>query len=441
MKRTLFFCIVLLLMSGLMWGQAENAVAPKVIAIRAAHVLNVKTGAMAADQVVLVEGERIKAIGSAKEIQIPAGAEVIDLGHATLLPGLIDAHTHLFLHPGPQDTQTLKESVAWRTIMAAENAKADLMAGFTSERDCGTEGAGAADVDVRNAINAGKIPGPRMEVSTQAISIEGGHEDYFGYNPEVTMIPNAQMVEGINGPGGLISAIRTQAKEGADFIKIYVTGAEQIHSLTDFYVVPQFSLDELKAAVAEAKRLGKVVAVHAGGGLGTLYAAEAGVHSIEHGYYVDDATLQIMKRKGIWLVPTLTVTEWSIDQAASPAAQARGKIVRQLRHEHFQMALAAGVKIAMGSDVGPFPHGTQGMEFSWMVKYGMTPLAAIQAGTINAAELMGWSDRLGSIEVGKLADLVAVPDDPLKDIDTLQHTVFVMKDGVVYKNLVVERKP
>ncbi len=439
-KRLILLCVVECFLVGLLVGQPAATSPTHVVAIKCAHLLNVKTGVMASDQVVLVEGERIQAVGSAREVRIPAGAKVIDLGNATLLPGLIDAHTHLFLHPGSEDGQTLRESLPRRTIDAIENAKADLMAGFTSERDCGTEGAKSADVDVRNAINAGEILGPRMEVSTQAISIYGGHEDYFGYNPEVGMIPNAQLVEGIDGPDGLISAIRSQVKEGADFIKIYVTGAEQVHSLTDVYVVPQFSLPELKAAVAEAKRLGKFVAVHAGGGLGTLYAAEAGVHSIEHGYYADNDTFQVMKRKGIWLVPTFTVTEWFIDHDTSPAGQARGRIVRQLRHEHFQMALAAGVKIAMGSDVGPFPHGTQGQEFSWMVKYGMTPLASIQAGTINAAELMGRSDQVGSIEVGKLADLVAVPDDPLKNIDTLQHTIFVMKGGVVYKNLLAEGK-
>ncbi len=437
MKRTLCFLVMNIFWLGLGWGQAGPASEKKITVIKCGHLLDVKSGALLSDQVVLVEGDRIRQFGDAKDIRVPEGAEVIDLGTSTLLPGLIDAHVHLFLHPGPQDTQTLKETTARRTIMAVENAKADLLAGFTSERDLGTEGAEAADVDVRNAINAEEIPGPRLQVSTQAISIDGGHEDYFGYNPLVRMIPNAQMVQGTEG---LIQAIRSQVKEGADFIKIYVTGAEQVRSMTDVYVVPQFTLEEMKAAVEEAKRLGKVVAVHAGGGDGALFSAEAGVHSIEHGYYLDDKTLMLMKQKGIWLVPTFTVTEWNIDHSTSPAAQARGAIVRALRHEHFQKALALGIHIAMGSDVGPFPHGTQAEEFSWMVKYGMTPLASIQAGTINAAELMGWSDRLGSIEAGKLADLVAVSDDPIKNIDSLKNTIFVMKGGEVVKNLVKESK-
>jgi imidazolonepropionase-like amidohydrolase len=429
-----FFAFVLFLLLPATWAAAQTTT---VTAIRCGHLLNVKTGAMLSDQIVLIEGEKIKAVGSIQEIRIPAEASVIDLSNATLLPGLIDAHTHIFLHPGPQDAQTLKETTARRTIMAVENAKADLMAGFTAERDLGTEGAEAADVDVRNAINAGEIPGPRLQVSAQAISIEGGHEDYFGYNPAVKMIPNAQMVQGVEE---LRTAIRYQIKEGADFIKIYVTGVDQIRSLDDYYSVPQFSLEEMKAAVAEARRMGKVVAVHASGGDGALFSAEAGVHSIEHGYYLDDKTLLLMKQKGIWLVPTLTVTEWNIAQATTPAALARGKLVLTLRHRHFEKVLAMGVKIAMGSDVGPFPHGTQAEEFAWMVKYGMTPLAAIQAGTINAAELMGWSDRIGSIEAGKLADLVAVPEDPLRSIETLKHTIFVMKGGEVMKNLSVAGK-
>jgi imidazolonepropionase-like amidohydrolase len=429
-----FFALVLFLLLSATWAAAQTTT---ITAIRCGHLLNVKTGAMLSDQIILIEGEKIKAVGRTQEIQIPAEASVIDLRNATVLPGLIDTHIHLFLHPGPQDVQTLKETTARRTILAVANAKADLMAGFTAERDLGTEGAEAADVDVRNAINAGEIPGPRLQVSAQAISIEGGHEDYFGYNPAVKMIPNAQMVQGVEE---LRAAIRYQIKEGADFIKIYVTGVDQVRSLDDYYSVPQFSLEEMNAAVAEAGRMGKVVAVHASGGDGALFSAEAGVHSIEHGYYVDDKTLLLMKQKGIWLVPTLTVTEWNVAHATTPEAQARGKLVLPLRHRHFEKVLAMGVKIAMGSDVGPFPHGTQAEEFAWMVKYGMTPLAAIKAGTINAAELMGWSDRIGSIEAGKLADLIAVPEDPLRSIETLQHTIFVMKGGEVMKNLSVAGK-
>ncbi|MBZ5553582.1 MAG: amidohydrolase family protein [Acidobacteriia bacterium] len=418
-------------------GQPGETAPEKAVAIRCGHLLDVKSGAMLDHQTVLIEGERIAQVGKTQEIRIPAGVRVIDLGEATLLPGLIDTHVHLFLHPGPQDLQTLRETVAKRTIMAVRNAEADLMAGFTSERDLGTEGAEAADVDLRNAIENGEIPGPRLQVSTQAISVEGGHEDFFGYNPAVNMIPNAMMVEGIEG---LKRAIRFQIKEGADFVKIYVTGADQIVSPENYRTVPQFTLEEMQAAVNEAARVGKKVAVHATGGEGARVSAEAGVYSIEHGYYLDDRTLLLMKQKGIYLVPTFTVTEWNVAHATTPAAQARGKILLQLRHKHFESALAAGVNIAMGSDVGPFPHGTQAEEFSWMVKYGMTPLAAIQAGTMNAAGLMGWRDQLGSIEAGRLADLVAVADNPLQNIDTLKRTLFVMKGGAVVKNLIPATK-
>lgn len=418
-------------------GQPGETAPEKAVAIRCGHLLDVKSGAMLDHQTVLIEGERIAQVGKTQEIRIPAGVRVINLGEATLLPGLIDTHVHLFLHPGPQDLQTLRETVAKRTIMAVRNAEADLMAGFTSERDLGTEGAEAADVDLRNAIENGEIPGPRLQVSTQAISVEGGHEDFFGYNPAVNMIPNAMMVEGIEG---LKRAIRFQIKEGADFVKIYVTGADQIVSPENYRTVPQFTLEEMQAAVNEAARVGKKVAVHATGGEGARVSAEAGVYSIEHGYYLDDRTLLLMKQKGIYLVPTFTVTEWNVAHATTPAAQARGKILLQLRHKHFESALAAGVNIAMGSDVGPFPHGTQAEEFSWMVKYGMTPLAAIQAGTMNAAGLMGWRDQLGSIEAGRLADLVAVADNPLQNIDTLKRTLFVMKGGAVVKNLIPATK-
>lgn len=431
MKRMILGTLIILVATGTVGSQPETSLPAKITILRCGRLLDVKTGSLLDDQMVVVEGERIQAVGRARDMSVPPGATVIDLSLATVLPGLIDAHVHLFLHPGPQDAQTLQESVSRRTIMAVKNAEVDLMAGFTSERDLGTEGAEAADVDVRNAIDAGEIPGPRLQVSTQAISVEGGHEDFFGYNAAVKMIPNAQMVQGVDE---MKKAIRYQVKEGADFIKIYGTGAEVIWSPTDFHVVPQFTLEEMRAAVAEAARLGKMVAVHAGGGEGAFAAAEAGVRSIEHGYYLDEPTLLQMKQKGIYLVPTFTVTEWNVAHATTPAAQTRGKIVLSLRHQHFQEVLATGVKIAMGSDVGPFPHGTQAEEFSWMVKYGMTPLAAVQAGTINAAELMGWADRVGSIEPGKLADLVAVKGDPLKDIGTLKQVQFVMKGGIVYKN-------
>ncbi len=433
MKRLVWTIFLLCGIAILLMGQPGASASEKTVAIRCGHLLDVKTGLMLDHQTILIEGDRITRVGRSQEVGVPAGAEVIDLHDATVLPGLIDTHVHLFLHPGPQDDQSLRETVAKRTIMAIKNAEADLMAGFTSERDLGTEGAEAADVDVRNAIENGGIPGPRLQVSTQAISVDGGHEDFFGYNPAVKMIPNAMMVEGIDE---MKKAIRSQIKEGADFIKIYATGTDQIVSPGNYWTVAQFTLEEMEAAVHEAARVGKRVAVHATGGEGALFSAQAGVYSIEHGYYLDDKTLLLMKQKGIYLVPTFSVTEWNVAHATTPAAQARGKIVLQLRQKHFDNALAVGVKIAMGSDVGPFPHGTQAEEFSWMVKYGMTPLASVQAGTLHAAALMGWSDQVGSIEAGKMADLVAVADNPLQNIDTLKRPLFVMKAGVVVKNLV-----
>jgi imidazolonepropionase-like amidohydrolase len=354
---------------------------------------------------------------------------VIDLGDSTLLPGLIDAHVHLFLHPGAEDMQTVRESVPQRTIMAVLAARDDLMAGFTAERDMGTEGAGAADTAVRDAIDAGKIPGPRLRISGNAISILGGHEDAIGFNPAQHVLPNATLV---NGPRELVEAMREQFKLGADFIKMYETGADAM-TQTGFSTPFQFTEAELAAAVAEAARVGKKVAVHATGEPGTGYAARAGVASIDHAYQLSGETMRIMREKGIFAVPTFTISEYFAEHAGSPkeAAELRGEY--EYHAAEFRKQIAAGIEFAMGSDVGPFPHGTQSREFELMVKHGLTPLRAIQAGTVNAAKLLGWSDRIGALKPGYLADIVAIPGNPLQDITALERVRFVMKNGVVYR--------
>lgn len=396
------------------------------IVLHAARLLDVESGKITAPGEVLVQGDRIAAIGAS--VAHPPGAQVIDLGDATLLPGLIDAHVHLFLHPGAEDLQTVQESVPQRTILATLAARDDLMAGFTAERDMGTEGAGAADTAVRDAIDRGLIPGPRLRISGNAVSIVGGHEDAIGYNPEQHVLSNATYA---NNASELVNVIREQFKLGADFIKIYETGHDNVHDgkLSTPY---QYSETELDAAIQEAARVGKHIAVHATGEPGALYAAHAGVVSVDHAFQISDETMRIMREKQIFAVPTFTIIEYFAEH--DPAQQAaEDRELQELHARNFSKQLAAGVPVAMGSDVGPFPHGTQAREFVLMVKFGMTPLAAIQAGTVNGAKLLGWQDQIGALKPGYFADIVAVPGNPLTDIGALGKVTFVMKGGTVYR--------
>ena len=413
------YCAALML-AGAAWAQTP-------IVLRAARLLDIETGRMLKPGEVLVQGERIAESGAA--VKHPAGAEIIDLGDRTLLPGLIDAHVHLFLHPGAEDLQTVEESVPQRTITAVLAARADLMAGFTAERDMGTEGAGSADTAVRNAINQGLVPGPRLRISGNAVDILGGHEDAIGYNPAQRVLPNATWA---NNVAELVTVIRAQFKEGADFIKIYETGRDTFRE-GKFSTPYQYTEAELRAAVEEAARVGRRVAVHATGEPGTLYAARAGVASIDHADQLSAETMRLMRDKQIFAVPTFTISAYFADHAASPEQTARQHQMLELHAREFRAQLAAGVPMAVGSDVGPFPHGTQAREFALIVEYGMPPLAALQAGTLNGAKLLGWQDQIGALKPGYFADIVAVPGDPLQDIAVLQRVSFVMKGGVVYR--------
>jgi len=404
------------------------ASAQAVTVLHAARLLDVETGRAISPGEVLVRGDRIAEVGA--QVMHPAGVAVTDLGDCTLMPGLIDAHVHLFLHPGAEDLQTVEESVPQRTITAVLAARDDLMAGFTAERDMGTEGAGSADTAVRNAIDAGRIPGPRLRISGNAVDILGGHEDAIGYNPAQHVLPNATRANGIPE---LIAVIRQQFKEGADFIKIYETGKDSVEG-GRFSTPYQYTEAELAAAVQEAARVGKKVAVHATGEPGTLYAARAGVVSIDHANQLSEETMRLMRQKGIYAVPTFTIVEYFRDHAENAATAARERTTLEMHAAEFRKQLAAGVPFTMGSDVGPFPHGTQAREFELMVEYGMQPLAAIQAGTVNAAKLLGWGDRMGALKPGYLADVVAVPGDPLADISVLKRVSFVMKGGIIYKH-------
>ena len=428
MKQTKFMCacMALLLLSRINALSASSDKDGHPIIVHAARLLDVDSGRLFAPAEVLVDGERIVAVGTS--VQHPMNSEVIDLGDVTLLPGLIDAHVHLFLHPGAEDLQTVEESVPKRTILALLAARDDLIAGFTAERDMGTEGAGSADSAVRDAIDAGLVPGPRLRVSGNAIDILGGHEDTNRFNPAEHLLSNASYA---NNADELVALIRQQHKEGSDFIKIYETGKDRYPDGT-LHTPYQYSEAELKAAVDEAARLGTSVAVHATGEPGTLYAARAGVASIDHATHLSDETIRLMKEKHIPAVPTFTVFEYF---AHPPGAPPRDSPGLDYKINEFKRQLAAGVPFAVGSDVGPFPHGTQAREFELMVKYGMQPLAVLQADMQNGAKLLGMAGQIGNLKAGYYADIVAVPGSPLDDITVLEHVAFVMKGGVVVRPL------
>ena len=404
----------------------------KSTVLHAAHLLDVAAGKLISPGEVLVTGNRIREVG--EHVTHPSGAETIDLGTATLMPGLIDAHVHLFLHPGNEAFQTVLETVPQRTLIAASAAKADLLAGFTAERDMGTEGAGCADVAVRNAINSGLIPGPRMRMSCNAIDINGGHEDNSALNPEEHLLSNADRA---NTTDEVIAVMREQHKQGADFTKIYETGRDRLTGFpgpNPIFSSPfQYTEAQLAAAVAEAHRTGSRVGVHCTGEPGALYAAQAGVASIDHAWSLSPETMKLMREKEIYAVPTFAISEYFGQHAETADRSQTMDSELDYHAAEFKRQMAAGVPFAVGSDVGPFPHGTQAREYELMVKYGMSPADTLRAGLINGAKLLDWADQIGQLKSGFFADVIAVPGDPLADISTLTHVKFVMKNGEVVR--------
>jgi imidazolonepropionase-like amidohydrolase len=419
-------CLVLCALPLATLAQPDPA-STRPIVLHAARMLEIESGHMITPGEVLIQGERIVEAGTA--VKRPPGARTIDLGNRTLMPGLIDAHVHLFLHPGAEDLQTVEESVPQRTIIALLAAKDDLMAGFTAERDMGTEGAGSADTAVRNAINQGMMPGPRLRISGNAIDILGGHEDAIHYNPAQHVLSNATYANNVDE---IIEAIREQFKEGADFIKMYETGPDSVHN-GQFSTPYQYTEAQLSAAVQEAARVGKRVAVHATGEPGTLYAAQAGVESIDHADQLSEETMRLMREKQIPAVPTFTISEYFANHAATPGQSTRLHQSLEMHAREFQKQLGAGVPMAVGSDVGPFPHGTQARELELMVKYGMKPLAVLQADLLNGAKLLQWDGQIGALKAEYFADVIAVEGDPLQDISAVEKVAFVMKGGIVYR--------
>jgi imidazolonepropionase-like amidohydrolase len=415
----------LLLVCTLALGQSTPA-PDHWIGVHAGHLFD-GSDKLAADQVILIKGDRIVKVGPARNVQVPPDAEIIDLTHATVLPGLIDAHTHVFGNGPDFDNQILRDSYQYRTLTALANAQKDLMVGFTTLRDLKTLGAMYSDVDLRNAIDRGIVTGPRMQVATRGIQTTGGFV-MRGYSPEVPL-PSALQV--VDSPWAGREAVRDQVAHDADLIKVYAAYDFHFSSAGKLVSPPTFTAEEINAIVDEAHKKGRKVSCHAFGGEGLRNCLNAGVESIEHGVELEDADIKLMAQKGIYLVPTLY--HYQLDRERDMKKYA-GHSVAEVSEPSFRRALAAGVKVAFGSGVGPFPHGTQTKEFEYMVKFGMTPPQAIRAATSEAAQLMGWQDRIGSVEPGKFADLVAVAGDPIADITELERVKFVMKGGQVFRN-------
>ncbi|HEX4484851.1 MAG TPA: amidohydrolase family protein [Terriglobales bacterium] len=402
--------------------------APRVV-VHAGKLVDVKSGKLLSNQAVVIQGEKIVSVGPAADIKALPSDRVVDLPNATVLPGLIDVHTHLTSDPSFGYEQ-LGISIPREALTGAKNARITLDAGFTTVRNVG---AGAyTDVALRDAINAGDVPGPRMLVSGPALGITGGHCDN-------NLLPFEYHVteEGVaDGIPAVQHKVREVIKYGADVIKICATGG--VLSKGDDPQASQYTLEEMKAIVADAHRLGRKVAAHAHGAQGILWASEAGVDSVEHCSYINDEAIAALKKNGTYMVPTLYLADWlteNMQKIGMPEMYAKKmRDIVPIVRQNVGHAFASGVKVAFGTDAAVYPHGLNAHEFAIYVKLGMTPAQAIQTATVNAADLLGWSDKVGTVEAGRWADLIAVDGDPLQDVTRLQQVKFVMKGGAVVKN-------
>jgi imidazolonepropionase-like amidohydrolase len=425
-----------------LWGLAAGLVgsAPRaaaqdsgLVAIRAGRLVDVDRGEVRRDQVVILRGERIMAVQPASA-RLPAGARVIDLGRYTVVPGLIDCHSHLVGEATAADVlQPLERTETQEAMSGVRNARATLLAGFTTVRDVGTYRA-FVDVGLREAIDDGTVIGPRMEVAGAYVTVSTGGGELVGAAPDVTL-PLSYRFGVANSVDEVRERVRAILNGGADFIKIIATGAVLTRGTKPG--VAEFTEDEIRAAVEQAAQYGTFVAAHAHGAEGIKRAVRAGVRSIEHGSLLDDEGIALMKQHGTWLVADI----WNGDYIDSVGKEQHwpADILRknaettETQRAGFRKAVAAGVKIAYGTDSGVYPHWMNAMQLPYMVKYGLTPMQAVQSATIRAAELMGWEDRVGSIAPGKYADLIAVEGDALADLRSFMRVGFVMKGGVVYK--------
>jgi imidazolonepropionase-like amidohydrolase len=425
-----FFTVLLVMLAGMVSSVSAQMAAPKRTVVHPGRLLNVRTGELRANQAIVIEGDKVVQIAPSSEVKSAAGDTVIDLPEATLLPGLIDMHTHLTFDLNSLGYQGLSISTAREALHGARNAKRTLEAGFTTVRNVGAKD--YADIALRDAINDGDVIGPRMVASGPALGITGGHCDE-------NLLPPAFHLQGdgvADGVEAVQHKVREVIKYGADVIKICATGG--VLSKGDDPNASQFTLEEMKAIVADAHRLGRKVAAHAHGAEGVRWASEAGVDSIEHGHLMDDAAVATLKKNGTYLVPTLFLGEYmekNIEHSDVPEySKQKMRDVAAAMQKNVKKAFDAGVKIAFGTDAAVYPHGLNAGEFHVYVKLGMTPLAAIQTATINAADLLGPKFKVGMLEPGKFADMIAVDGDPTKDVTILEHVKFVMKGGTVYKN-------
>jgi len=430
MQKTVSLAVALCFLGSVAANAAQPSTipAPKRTLIRAGHLLDVKTGKLLDAETIVVAGDTIQSIAPTAQVAAQLGDTVIDLSGLTVLPGLIDVHTHLTMNPNFDPYYELTQTSAKEAINGVVNARATLLAGITTVRNVGADG--FVDVDLRDAINSGQVPGPHMQVSGPLIGITGGHCD-----DNLLPIQYHTVGDGVaDGIPAVQHMVRQNIKYGADLIKICATGG--VLSKGDDPQASQFTLEEMQAIVADAHRLGRKVAAHAHGAQGILWATEAGVDSIEHGSYINDEGIAAMKKRGTYLVPTLYLEDWMIEKGNLPPFYHQKMIdVSAVAKSNIKRAMQAGVKIAMGTDAAVYPHGLNAHELDVYVnQLGMAPLAALQTATINAADLMGWTAKTGAIEQGKWADIIAVDKNPLDDIRVLQDVKFVMKAGVVYKN-------
>ncbi len=430
MKMRENFAVALLATAAMAAGVAQPApqAAAKRTLVRAGHLLDVKTGKLTDAQTIVVVGETIQSIAPTADVQAQAGDEVIDLGGMTVMPGLIDVHTHLTMNPDFDPYRELTTTDAKEAINGVANARVTLMAGihFRAQRGRGRL---YTDVDLRDAINAGQVPGPHMLVSGPALGITGGHCDE-------NLLPVKYHMVGDGVADGIAEVqhkVRENIKYGTDLIKICATGG--VLSKGDDPQASQYTLQEMQAIVADAHRLGRKVAAHAHGAQGILWATEAGVDSIEHGSYINDEAIAEMKKRGTYLVPTLYLEDWMLEKGNLPAFYHQKMIdVSAVAKSNIKHAMLAGVKIALGTDAAVYPHGLNAHELDVYVnQLGMAPLAALQTATVNAADLMGWTAKTGTLEPGKWADIIAVEKNPLEDVRVLEDVKFVMKAGAVYK--------
>jgi imidazolonepropionase-like amidohydrolase len=426
------FVVIALLVASVISTAAQQSPpkSGKRIVLHAARLLDVQTGTTLSDQVIVIEGQKITAVGPAKSVNATSDGEQIELPNATVLPGLIDCHVHLTSNPNLLGPARLHISYPRSALIGARNARTTLEAGFTTVRNVAAPG--YSDIALRDAINAGDVPGPRILASGPALSITGGHWDENYLAPQF-----AFSREGVaDGVEAVIRKVRENVKYGADVIKVMASGG--VVSQGDDPAFGQFSPEELQAIVETAHSLGRKVAAHAHAEVGIKNAILAGVDSIEHGSYITDDEIRLMKEHGTYLVPTVYLEGWVIENMQTlgwtPDMMEKANTVIPIAEKHLSHAFKSDVKVALGTDAGVYPHGLNGHEFGKMVQMGLTPLKAIQAGTVTAANLLGWADRVGTIEPGKWADIVAVDRDPLQDVTVLEHVKFVMKGGEVIKN-------